>query len=39
MRPKGLLLAEIGIAMCRTPMFGSTHGRSGWFNGYENVWL
>ena len=30
-------LDEIGIAMCRTPMFANTHGRSGWFNGYQNV--
>src|SRR5271168_942945 len=25
--------------MCITPMFASTHGRCGWFNGYENVRL
>src|SRR5271154_819511 len=23
--------------MCRTPMFANTHGRSGWFNGDQNV--
>ena len=32
-RLEGRNLAGSGIAMCRTPIFVSTHGRSGWFNG------
>jgi hypothetical protein len=32
LKPEYLAFGEIGIAMCKTPMLASTHGRSGWFN-------